>query len=165
MTFSTSNLFWLKCWFCLRHLILLFWNQTFTCKTWYSAPQWFVFVMRECGGSDDPGEAQQELIVICQHRVIACHNQTHHNNNHTWASVRLSLDANNTLSCPTMYCVLEKEIIINLWQSENISYLLNSSSILSNCSGVKIVLIRLFFILRPPSLRRSSEKVDMLKEM
>ena len=36
-------------------------------------------------------------------------------------------------------------------------YLLNSSSILSSCSGVNIVRTLLFFILRPPSGRMSSE--------
>ena len=41
-------------------------------------------------------------------------------------------------------------------------YLLNSSSILSSCSGVNIVRTLLFFILRPPSGRMSSENEILL---
>ena len=76
---------------------------------------------------------------------------------YTWASVKLSLDASRTLSWPTMYWVLQKWFYKALDFSCCVAYLLNSSSILSSCSGVKIVLTLLFFILRPPSGRMSSE--------
>ena len=78
-------------------------------------------------GQIDLGSTQQALIVKCQHHIKMCHIDPPSFQHITpttlvlhkvwvgfciitWASVRFSLDASNTLSGPTMYWVLKYKI-------------------------------------------------------